>query len=761
MPFMNHHKILEAGIEASAYSIVVTTADLDLPGPSIVYVNPAFTHTTGYTREQAIGATPRILQGPATDRAVLDRLKADLRASGSFQGASWMYARDGTPYRMEWTITSIRLDGETIDYYLSVQRDVTQAFQDQKKLENETQRLNALLDSGCSILDRTTDTDNHRQYLYEEPSAALTGADRALRTLQASNEVLVRAADEDELLEHICQVVVDEDRYVLAWVGFVHAGEDPGIAIEAKAGQAEYYIGSMDLCRRESGDGPAWRTIDSGETQIVPDFASEAVVERRGLKIQDYQLASVITLPLCPQTGAPGVLTIYSRHTDDFHGAERDVLEHLAANIEYGIDALRTARERDHQNQVVADLAYTDALTGLANRNFLSKRLAELLHANHPSDYVATLFIDLDGFKIINDALGHHTGDAVLRQVAQRLQQILRGEDFVARQGGDEFLVVLAEPPRSEEWRNAAVENNSFAEAARMLARRLVERLSEPVIIEGRERRLGASIGISLYPEHADSAAELIDCADTAMYKAKNEDSHVQIYSDAIWQQRQQRLSFEDRLYAAFDAGEFKLHYQPVFDLASGVIEGVEALLRWPQADGSYVSPSDFIPVAEETGLIRAMGDWVLRTAIAQRAAWLRAGHDLRMAVNVSVWQLRNPDAVGGLLEAVDQALDPIRIEIEVTESGLMDDSGQISEILETLHARGVGIAVDDFGTGHSSLSRLQAMPITTLKIDKSFVAELETDNRGAVITRTVQQLADALGLCALAEGVETDAQRR
>jgi diguanylate cyclase (GGDEF)-like protein len=596
---------------------------------------------------------------------------------------------------------------------------------------------------------------------YERADRALQGANRALRVLHAGNEVLVRSRDEHELLAEICRVITREERYELAWVGFVREREDPEIGIDAVAGDTHGYAERIQLTRSQVGGGPAWRAIDTGEVTVVEDLPGDPSVQLYRGALEAYGLVSAITLPIRPGSGAPGVLVIYSPAYGDFDDNERDVLARLAGNLEFGLNALRTGQERDRQKEAIRSLAYTDPLTGLPNRNYLVERLAPLLSEANGSSHVAVLFIDLDRFKIINDGLGHAAGDMVLSQVAQRLQQVIRPEDIVARQGGDEFIVVMAEPPRSVEWRELAEQSGGFGAAAEALAARLAARLAEPMIIEGAEHRLGASIGISLYPEHARDGDELIDCADTAMYAAKNTETHVRMYSEAISARRHDRLSMEVRLYNALERDEFRLHYQPVFDLASGAIEGVEALIRWPQSDGSWGSPGEFMPVAEETGLIVPLGEWVLRTAVAQRAEWLADGHDLMMAVNVSVRHLKQTDAIDGLLTAIGDAVDPTRIELEVTESGLMDAGDRVGETVQALHDRGFRVAVDDFGTGYSSLSRLQEMAINTLKIDKSFVADLENEGRGAVIARTIQQLADNLGFRALAEGIETERERQ
>lgn len=595
----------------------------------------------------------------------------------------------------------------------------------------------------------------------ERTSEALDGASRALRTLHAGNAVLVRATDESGLLEAICRVIVEQERYPLAWVGFVADGDAPQIVPAAVAGEPSNYLHGWRITYGDYRNGPAWRAVEGGAPVVQPNLQSDPSLRSLHRRMRAYGLASVITLPIRPRTGSMGVLAIYSGASGDFQADERGVLERLASNLEYGIDALRTHRERDRQRAAIEDLAYTDSLTWLPNRNHLIERLEELISQRSAGERFAVFFIDLDNFKLINDALGHVTGDAVLRQIGYRLQETVRNEDMVARHGGDEFIVIMVEPPRSEEWRRLGVNYDGFLAVAKATGGRLAGRLAEPLVIEGREHRVGASVGFSVYPEHGTNASDLINSADTAMYAAKSEGSGVRAYDQAIAATRQRRLSLETRLYDALESGEFEVHYQPLFELHNGAIIGVEALVRWPQPDGSFISPGEFIPLAEETGLITSLGDWVLRTALTQRAAWAEEGLDLAMSVNISVQQLQQPASAGGFLTASDYPVDTSRIELEVTESGLLDDSGAMQAVLEGLYERGFHIAVDDFGTGQSSLSRLQAMPINTLKIDKCFIAGLESGGDGATITRAVHQLSNGLGLRSLAEGVETDAQRR
>lgn len=597
---------------------------------------------------------------------------------------------------------------------------------------------------------------------FEQANEALAGANRALQVLQAGNEVLLRAEHEQELLEAICRIIVERNRYALAWVGFVRRDEDPEIVPAAVAGESCTYVDHVRLTFSAVSGGPAWRSIQDGRTVVAPDLAGDPTLPKFVQdQVRAHALGSVVTLFIEPEDGSKGVLAIYSRRVGDFGADERDLLERLAGNLEYGIKALRAEAERQRQKEAIKSLAYEDAVTGLPNRHYLIERLDVLLGDEAQPTRAAVLFVDLDDFKIINDALGHAAGDIVLRQIAQRLDHLVRPHDFVVRQGGDEFILVMAEEPRSQKWGKAVEESAGLVEAARAMGERVAERLADPLTMGDYERRIGASIGISLCPDHGRNASDLIDRADTAMYAAKTTGGRVRLYSDALSEKRERRLSMEDRLYSAFESDEFRLHYQPVFDLETGAIDGVEALLRWPQPDGSFVQPGEFMPVAEETGLIVCLGDWILRTAIAQRAAWLAEGHDLLMAINVSVRQLKAEDAAERLLVACAGAIDPTRIELEVTEGDLADESDRVQETLETLHTRGFRIAVDDFGTGYSSLSRLQAMPITTLKIDQEFVAGAGHDGRGAVIARAIQNLADGLGLRCLAEGIETDFQRR
>jgi len=394
-----------------------------------------------------------------------------------------------------------------------------------------------------------------------------------------------------------------------------------------------------------------------------------------------------------------------------------------------------------------------DRLTGLPNLALLRDRVERQIQSAHRDcTSVAVLYVDLDGFREVNDIAGHVAGDMVLTQAAARLVNVVRGSDSVARVGGDEFVVMLS----------GLVDE----ETAMRLGDRLIQGIMEPVIlqVDGQPRRfnLGASIGLALYPTDGDNVDDLLRNAEAAMCRAKaSARNSVQSYRPELTHAVQQRFELTHALRLANEAAQFRLEYQPQVRLSDGELIGAEALLRWRHPTRGPISPAEFIPLAEETGLIIPIGRWVLETACAQAARWQgQPGKPQQIAVNVSARQLRQSDFV----ESVDQILRETgcpahALELEVTESLLLEDAEAAIELLGQLNERGVRVAIDDFGTGYSSLSYLKRMPIQTLKIDRSFVAELGCDHNVAAIARTVIVLAHSLGMDVLAEGVETAEQ--
>lgn len=402
--------------------------------------------------------------------------------------------------------------------------------------------------------------------------------------------------------------------------------------------------------------------------------------------------------------------------------------------------------ERKEAEERIHHLAYYDALTNLPNRTLLTKLVDQAIAvAQRGGMQGCVLFVDLNRFKLINDALGRQAGDQLLREVAQRFRQALREQDVVARLGGDEFAVGLFEIGQDLE--------------ASLVAQKLMAALSEPFIIDGHDLRVGASIGISVYPQDGTDAETLLRQADIAMYRAKQgmEADGVAFYSQDMNQGMHERMRIESGLRQALGNGQLLLHYQPKFSIQDGTIIGAEALVRWQHPERGMVPPAEFIPLAEATGLVVQVGEWVLEQACAQAQAWKRAGlRPIRLAVNVSAREFTQalPGRVQETLRRY--GLEPSWLELEITESTLMHNIDRVIGIMDRITALGVALSLDDFGTGYSSLSYLKRFPIDTLKIDRSFTTGIPTDANDCAIASTIISIAQQLKHRVIAEGVET-----
>lgn len=394
--------------------------------------------------------------------------------------------------------------------------------------------------------------------------------------------------------------------------------------------------------------------------------------------------------------------------------------------------------------------AWHDELTLLPNRHALRARLRKVIESAKPEGppfWVA--FLDLDNFKLMNDSVGHSQGDAAIQQIAARLKEALHGEDMVARRGGDEFVFILFDdaPPR-----------NGLA-----TLQRIMTTVARPLILGPQRFHPSCSVGVAVYPEHGNEPELLIKHADIAMYSAKRLGrNNYQFFSPALHEQAMERVTLEADLRLALELGQFELHYQPQLGVKDGRISGMEALVRWRHPTRGLISPSQFIPVAEETGLIIPLGEWILRTACAQAASWQAAGMPpIRVAVNLSARQFQDQQ-LPSLIECIlqDTTLDPRCLELELTESLLADDVEAANRVLKMLKEIGVKLSLDDFGTGYSSMAQLKHFPLDILKIDRSFVSDIGSDHSGGTIVRTIIKLAHSLDLIALAEGVETPEQR-
>jgi diguanylate cyclase (GGDEF)-like protein/PAS domain S-box-containing protein len=414
------------------------------------------------------------------------------------------------------------------------------------------------------------------------------------------------------------------------------------------------------------------------------------------------------------------------------------------------IDGIATdiTERKSHAERIVYQ-ANHDALTGLPNRNLLNDRIEQALAlARRSGQHVAVLFMDLDGFKFINDSYGHPFGDALLCTVAARLQVVVRESDTVARLGGDEFLILLPSLDRAED--------------ARQVASKVLDAFKVQISQGGRDLHLSASIGISVFPDDGDDGALLLQHADVAMYQAKAKGrNRFQCYASEMGTQAQERVELEAALRLALECRQLELHYQPQVDRESGRIVGVEALLRWTHPTLGRVSPARFIPLAEETGLIIPIGEWVLRTACAQAQLWHAAGYSgLSVAVNMSARQFQQQDVPALVRSVLSTTGLPARfLELELTESVLMHDTDQVVLTMQEIRQIGVRLALDDFGTGYSSLSYLKRFPIDVLKIDQSFTFDVTLDASTASITRAIIAMAHSLQMTTVAEGVENQTQ--
>ena len=453
-------------------------------------------------------------------------------------------------------------------------------------------------------------------------------------------------------------------------------------------------------------------------------FASAAVVAVRG------------------DNSVRGALCVLARRDDAFWADELGFLRTAASLLSTGLQRIDSERR-------LAYLAQFDPLTGLANRTLFADRFSQMIvHAKRRGVSLGVLFIDLDDFKLVNDRLGHAAGDALLCQVALRLQSAVRTGDTIGRISGDEFAVVLADLEQPDD--------------AAVVAQKILEQLAEPVSIDGQQTFVTASIGIASFPTDGDYVDALLGAADAAMYRAKQSGRDAyQFYTSAITQRTRARAQLTFELRQAIERNEFALAYQPKFDLASRAACGAEALLRWNHPSRGLVSPEEFIPVLEDTGLIVQVGDWVIRRVCQDLKGWFASGQrPMPIAVNLSARQFRQKDLDERIRCLVAAAgVDPSLIELEITESQLMQDPAHAIRIMRALRDFGIGIAIDDFGTGYSSLAYLTRFPVKALKIDRSFVADVFSDRADAAIVRTIIEMAHQLGFTVVAEGVETDRQ--
>ncbi|BAL24973.1 EAL domain-containing protein [Azoarcus sp. KH32C] len=586
-----------------------------------------------------------------------------------------------------------------------------------------------------------------RAHRHAEAEKALQRVNRARKTLSAVNRTLVRAAEEHTLLEDICRIIVEEGGYRMAWVGFAQHDDAKTIAVQAHFGIDRAFLDSQGLtwadgARGRGATGMAIRTGHPSIGRVTRDDPDLAPWREEDLS---RGLLAFTAFPLRVGDEILGNLTIAAGEADAFDAAEVELLTELAEDLAFGIATLRTRQKSREAQETIKRMAEEDALTGLPNRWRLRMRLASEIEAakawNSP---LALLVLGVNHFQEINETLGYQQGDAMLCEISARIRKVIPDAANVARVGESEFAILL---------------QRADAAAASRTAQRLLLELLEPVAVGEIMLDAGASIGTAVFPGHGNEPDVLIRRANVAMHQARQQGQGHALYTGGRDRECAQRLALIGDLHRAIDRGEMRLYCQPKARFSNRSLCGVEALVRWEHPQRGTLWPGDFIGLAEQSGLISPLTDWVMQAAFRQSYVWREAGLVMPVAVNLSARDLRDPK----LLERIRNhfatwGADPTTVQFELTESALMQDPQGCRDTLYRLKDLGTDLFIDDFGTGYSSLSYLQKLPVDAIKIDKSFVQDMLSNNDSAVIVRSTIDLAHDLDLEVVAEGVENPA---
>ena len=567
---------------------------------------------------------------------------------------------------------------------------------------------------------------------------------RIRAVLGEMNAAIVRIRNKQQLFEEACRIAHEHGKFAMSWIGMLDESTQ-AVRPVAKAGRDEGYLERLNLTIDPNitrNLALAVEAVGRGAPVICNDIATDGRMRPWRTAALERGYRSMVMLPLLLEQRAVGVFALYSPEPGFFDEEEMKLLLELAGDIAFALQTIEKQEKLDY-------LSYYDPLTGLPNRTLFHDRVNQVLQAQRDSGgKAALLFLDLQRFGIVNDTYGRQTGDALLKLVAGRLESVLGSRDFLARIGADTFATVLRDVKQE-------------ADVAHTLEQGILNSLRQPFETGGVEIRTAAQAGIALFPGDGNDAETLFRNADAALNKAKDAGDVYLFYAPRMNARVAEQLKLENELRNAIVREEFVLHYQPRFDLASGRIVGMEALIRWMHPERGMVSPGEFIPLLEETGMILDVGRWALRRAALEHAAWSTSGRlPPRIAVNVSPAQLRRRDFVDHVkdaLAAVERAAE--RIDIEITESMLMEDIAGSIDKLKAVQSLGLQVALDDFGTGYSSLSYLARLPINSLKIDRSFITQMSKGPEQMAIVSAVISLARALNLKVVAEGVETEEQ--
>ena len=712
----------EARFRSAAEAALDAIVMIDAHGRVTLW-NPTAEQMFGYRREEMLGRDLHRTLAPVRHQAAYREGFEGFRETGEGPVVGRIVQlqarhKDGHEVPVELSLTAVSQDGEW--HALGILRDISERVQQERALER---------------------------------------ANRALRTLSGVNMAIVHAGDEFALLERVCRVIVQSGGYELAWVGFPQNDADRTIRIAAHAGDDHGYLDQLHVSwgDNEFARGPAGRVLREARPDVIrhveasDDFSPwQTAASERGYR-------SVIGLPLqIPGHPPTGALLIYSSEEDAFDEEEIGLLREAATDLAYGIRERRLREEHRKASQQLGYLNLHDPVTDLANRPYFLRALDfAATQAERHGRTSAVIMLDVNGFRLVNDSLGHTAGDAVLREIGRRLTRQLRGSDTVARIGSDGFAVLVTLGEYGPLPRDAARDD------VEEVVHKLLGCFEEPFRVAGEDTLLTASFGISLLPLDERTPPAVLAQADRAMHQVKGSGgSAYQFWQPELELDRQGTLSLGARLHRASREGGFALHYQPIVRLDTGQLVGAEALIRWPQADGAMISPAHFIPLAEELGLIKPIGQWVLETACERLLEWQDSVPGFRMCVNLSPIQVADRTATRRLLETIDGLELPAgALEFEITEGLLIGNLDDLAPLLRDLQERRIGLALDDFGTGYSSLTRLKQLPLDTLKIDKSLVDDMGENQDEATMIRAVVDMARGLAMRSLAEGIETRAQ--
>jgi len=566
---------------------------------------------------------------------------------------------------------------------------------------------------------------------------------RVYAVLSGINALIVRVGDRDELFRGACRIAIEAGQFPMAWVGVVDR-ETKRVKPVAWGGEAEEFLASAPLSMSQSravGRGMSGSAIEEKKAMIANDIQNDPRTQMKE-QCRERGISSLVMLPLIVQSEGMGVLALYAREVGFFDDEEMKLLLELAGDISFALDHIAKAEKLDY-------LAYYDSLTGLANRSLFHERLVQYLSAaQSEKNRLAVAVVDVDRFKIINDSLGRQAGDELLRQIAERIEGHA-GPIRMARIGADRFAIVRTGV-------------SSESEVARLIEQWLAECFGPPYVVSGTELRVSAKAGVAFFPNDGQDADALFQNAEAALKKAKATGERYLFHTQQMTERIGEKLALENKLRQALEKEEFVLHYQPKVDAATRRIDSVEALIRWQSPELGLVPPMQFIPLLEETGLILEVGAWALGRAVVDHRTWTEQGLPApRVSVNVSAVQLRKRDFVATVEEAIMAGAIPPGIDLEITESLVMEDIEANMKKLEAVRVLGVSIAIDDFGTGYSSLGYLAKLPVHSLKIDRSFIITMLKDPAIMTLVSTIISMAHSLRLKVVAEGVDAEEQAK